>query len=65
MKTSRSYWVEFEIYGESFGFEFSDDLAIDDHRVREVNAKMWINDFIDTHFPGEKKVFRIIYIKPL
>lgn len=59
----KEYEVKFEIDGEIHKLEFSDNIS--NSGVRRVNAKIWIDDYINQNFNGERKIYSIIDIKEI
>ena len=54
----KDFVVKFEIDGELHQLVFSDEIS--NPIAREINAKMWISDYIKQNFRGERKLYRII-----
>lgn len=59
----RTFIVTFRLEGEIHSLEFSDNL--DNEKAREINAKMWINDYVKNQLEKEGVIYQIISINPV
>jgi hypothetical protein len=60
----KEYIVTFEIEGEIHSLKFTDNINSDN--IRKINAKMWINDYVQNNLGiKEGKMFNIISIDPI
>lgn len=60
----RKFVVTFRVEGNIHSLEFMDN--INNNKAREMNAKMWINDYVQNQL-GIKKgaIYQIISIEPI
>lgn len=59
----RTFIVTFRVDGEIHSLEFTDNIHSD--KAREINAKMWINDYVKHQLGKEGVMYQIISINPV
>ncbi|MBB4038232.1 hypothetical protein GGR21_004164 [Dysgonomonas hofstadii] len=59
----RTFIVTFRVEGEIHNLEFSDNIH--NEKVREANAKVWINDYVKNQLGKKGVIFQIISINPV
>lgn len=60
----RKFVVTFRVEGNIHSLEFMDN--INNNKAREMNAKMWINDYVQNQLDIKKgAIYQIISIEPV
>lgn len=59
----RTFMVTFRVEGEIHNLEFTDNIHND--KAREINAKIWINDYVKNQLKKEGAIYHIISINPV